>query len=146
MEKFVNKENTQKLRKDFPELLHKFALDYQDTLTEKVRDKHKRIIRCDDGWYKIIHHALEQIQLIVKTAKINISVSCIKKKFGTLSIHIDYNIDVNRRKKDFDLWFDICQTITTQANFFSSLTCEKCSDITSLNKDKNAVLCEKCQN
>ncbi len=81
----MNKENTNKLMKEFPRLLRK-SVAHPSVLQF-------RGIEAGDGWFNLIHHLLSEIE--AKSIAVGISnrkwprVLQIKEKFGVLRFYVD---------------------------------------------------------
>jgi hypothetical protein len=81
----MNKENTEQLYKDFPELYR--GKDKSPQATSMCFG-----FECGDGWFQIIYRLSKQITDHCKNkSRVEIpEVMQVKEKFGTLRFYIDY--------------------------------------------------------
>ena len=136
----MKKENDLKLKNEFPELLNRFS-------SNGGYVKGFKYIDCMDGWFDLLEEALQKIQLIRDTSKKDIVIRCIKQKFGSLRIYIDYG--KAQWSKSKDLWDKILDDIEYQTERESLQICEECSQTGQLTRNKVGwvrTLCLDCIN
>lgn len=131
----MNKENTNKLMKEFPRLLRK-SVAHPSVLQFWG-------IEVGDGWYKIIHQLLTEIEAKVITAGISKRkwprVLQIKEKFGNLSFYIDISA-FNAEDRE------IVGKMISAATGKSMKTCEECGAAGTLYKSGwMHVKCQECE-
>jgi len=137
----MNKKNFETLKNQFPELLKNFIYSYN----EKKEGEFPETIFCDDGWYALLKEALLKIRLIKQSARRDIFITCIKGKFGSLRIHVNYGKPEWSKNKD--LWDFIIDDICSATERDSLHICEICSKNGSLSRNKTGwvqTLCEEC--
>ena len=117
----MNKENTEKLLKEFPDLYS----NYYKPMTETCMCWG---FSCGDGWYNIIYNLSKQI---VKT-KIPIKAEQVKEKYGTLRFYIQpFNEEI--------------EDLINKAEALSAITCEECGKEGKLTgKSWVKTLCNDC--
>jgi hypothetical protein len=127
----MNKENTEKLFKDFPGL-------YRD------HDKSARETRmcdgfaCSDGWFDLIYELSKKITEICPKIK----ATQVKEKFGTLAFYVGM--------VQADKWPLVCKVVN-EATEKSAEICEECGETKTV-KCKNSngshyirTLCAECR-
>lgn len=121
----MNKEQTEKLYQDFPNLYKQHKLPMTQTNMCWGFD-------VSDGWFKLIYDLSKAITELDDT----IEASQVKEKFGTLRFYTS-----GGKRKSFD---KVCDLISKAENL-SSKTCEQCGAKGKLRGTGWVVtLCDKC--
>jgi len=115
----MNKENTEKLFNDFPELYGQKDLPINQTNMCWG-------FECGDGWFDIIYQLSEKI-----SAHHNIQATQVKEKFGTLRFYTNYHDDA-------------VEAMIAEAERKSEVTCDVCGQPGEMRSDGwLSVRCEE---
>ena len=125
----MNKENTEKLLKRFPDLYRDYYLSPQQSCLCFG-------FECGDGWFKLLWDLSKKIE------KYKITVIQVKEKFGGLRYYYYYGGEETKDEKNWDR----VDKIIIAAENLSLKTCELCGKRGKPNTDGwMSVLCNKCR-
>ena len=125
---YLNKENTEKLIKDFPRLFRGINMSIRENLMSFG-------FMCGDGWFNLIYNLCKNIQIELnkdKNLEEDVYAVEVKEKFGGLRFYITCGND---------RVFDLIQKAEEESN----KTCEVCGSNGSLSVSgrRYQTLCEK---
>lgn len=118
----MNKENTEKLYKDFPELYKQHTLSMQQTCMCWN-------FECGDGWFDLIYNLSKALTKL----DIGIEAVQVKEKYGGLRFYVNGgNVDTDK--------------LISEAEALSYEICEVCGKKGKPNEDGwISTLCKKCR-
>ena len=127
----MNKENTEKLYKDFPELYKEKDLSIQESSMAFG-------FQCDDGWFELIYWLSKVISHFIEADKIDVTANTVKEKFGELRFYTNISHDYISGAVDL-------------AEYLSRRICEKCGSTKNVETGKVKgqmrikTLCKNCR-
>lgn len=128
----MNKRNTEKLYKDFPELYKQHSWSMQDTCMCWG-------FECDDGWFDLIYQLSKDI---VEKSKNKIQAIQVKEKFGGLRFYYQWITEDNTSLK----FHREIEKLIEEAENKSYKICEICGNPGEPNENGwISTLCEKCR-